>query len=478
LERQDVLIVDDDDALAENVAEILGGDLPVNVEVVGSAGEARALIARKRFDLVFSDVRLPDGDGTTLVEPIRARWPNTEVVLITGDASVASAMAAVQGGAFAYVLKPLAPREMLEIARRALAQAAAASERERLQNELRRSELRHRTVVEAVPALVLALDAAGRIALWNRRLEEATGYCRDEMIGQPGEGLIGEGGVHALATKGGSERMVRWERARVSIVTGGEPPVSSPGIAAAADNDGWTYAVGTDVTAEQEMLRRTLRAERLAAVGTLAAGLAHEVRNPLNSALLQLQVLRRRLGKGDARPETIDPVAVLIEDEIRRLERLVDDFLSFARPRPLDLQPTGLAELCRAVLAFAAPEAEGAGIAVELDVAPDLPSIQADPTRLRQVLQNLVRNALEAMPHGGRLTLRLRRAERSVEIDVADTGEGFADEAPVFDAFFTTKSKGTGLGLSIVHGIVTDHGGTMRVRSHRGDTCFTVVLPA
>jgi len=471
--RQKVLIVDDDADLAENVAEILGEELAVEVEVVGTVGAALARAADHRFDLVLSDVRLPDGNGTALVEPIRSRWPHTEVILITGDATVDTAMAAVRGGAFAYVLKPLAPLEMLEIARRALAQTALADEREHLQAELSKSELRHRTVVEAVPALVLALDPAGRIALWNRRLEEATGFCRDEMVGKPGEGLIGHGGIHPLGRKKGGDILVRWERARVAEGERGASTATKD-----SGHDSWTYAVGMDVTAEQEMLRRTLRAERLAAVGTMAAGLAHEVRNPLNSATLQLQVLRRRLSKGDVRPESLDPVAGLIEEEIRRLERLVEDFLSFARPRPLDLQSTGLAELCQGVLTFAEHEAAAAGVSLTLDVEPDVPAIQADAARLRQVLQNLVRNALEAMPSGGRLAVRVRRAEGAVEIDVADTGAGFADEAPVFDAFFTTKSKGTGLGLSIVHGIVTDHGGTVRVRSQPGDTCFTVSLPA
>jgi signal transduction histidine kinase len=201
------------------------------------------------------------------------------------------------------------------------------------------------------------------------------------------------------------------------------------------------------------------------------------VRNPLNSAALQLQVLRRRLARGDSTPASIDPVAALVEDEIRRLERLVNDFLSFARPRPLDLQSTALDELCRGVIALVAPEIEASGVEVELDVPPLLPSINADPERLRQVLQNLVRNAIEAMPGGGVLTIRVRLGEDQVELEVADTGQGFGDEAPVFDAFFTTKSKGTGLGLSIVHRIVTDHGGTIRVRSRAGDTCFTISLP-
>jgi signal transduction histidine kinase len=465
---QRVLIVDDDPALAENVGEIISsGSLGVETEIVGSAAAALGRARAHRFDLVLIDVRLPDGDGTELVAPIRALGQHTEVVLITGNATVDTAVAAVRGGAFAYVLKPFAPLDLLDIARRALAQTALAVQHDRLQEELERSERRHRDVVEAVPALVLALDGQGRIALWNRRLEEVTGIPREKMIGQPGESLIGPGGVRRLAAKDG-ERLVRWERAQV--------PVSSvPGQKVPPET--WTYAVGADVTSEQEMLRRALRAERLAAVGTLAAGLAHEVRNPLNSAALQLEVLERRLAKNEALRESTLPVTTAIADEIRRLERLVTEFLSFARPSPLELQPTALAELCAQELAFSAPEAEAAGVVVVQEIAPDLPPLRADPQRLRQVLRNLVRNAVEAMPEGGRLTVRARRADDSVEIDVADTGVGFADEAPVFDAFFTTKPKGTGLGLSIVHRVVSDHGGTVTVRARPGDTCFTISLP-
>jgi len=458
--RSTVLVVDDDAALAENIAEILA-TLEVEVTVAPGGRQALAAAARGPIDVALVDVRLPDGPGTALIPGLKEISPLTEVVLITGDATVESAIAAVRGGAYAYLLKPVSPQDLLDTTRRALAQVTLARDRERLIAELARSESTHREVVEAVPALVLALDRQGRIRLWNRRLEEATGFGRGEMLGKPGEELIGHGGVRPLARRSGPDLLVRWERAEVTSVV-----------------DVCTYAVGLDVTAEQEMLRRTLRAERLAAVGTLAAGLAHEVRNPLNSALLQLQVLGRRIDRGDRDHASLKPVLGLIEDEIRRLEVLVNDFLSFVHPRPLELQPTALAELCRDVLTFVAPEAGMAGVEVEAELAETIAPVQADPQRLRQVLQNLVRNAVEAMSGGGRLTLRTRSVEGQVEIDVEDTGPGFPDETPIFDAFFTTKPKGTGLGLTIVHRIVSDHGGTLRVRSRPGQTCFTISLPA
>ncbi len=192
-----ILIVDDDVSLAENVAEILEL-LPVETEVVSRAADALARVKQRHFDLVLVDVRLPDGDGTGLVTPIREHSPHTEVVLITGDATVDSAVAAVSMGAFAYVLKPFSPPDLVEVARRALAQVAHGLERDRLQRELERSERRHREVIEAIPALVLAIDAEGRIAFWNRQLEEATGFPRAQMLGKPGEALIGSGGVRPL----------------------------------------------------------------------------------------------------------------------------------------------------------------------------------------------------------------------------------------------------------------------------------------
>jgi signal transduction histidine kinase len=458
--RPTVLVVDDDESLAENVAEILGV-LDAEVVVAPSGREGLDAAARQSIDLALVDVRLPDGPGTGLIAPLRQASPLTEVVLITGDATVESAIDAVRGGAYAYLLKPVAPQDLLDTARRALAQVALGRDRERLLTELARSERTHREVVEAVPALVMALDGRGRIRLWNRRLEEATGLARAEMLDRDGAELIGPGGVRPLATKGGEARLVRWERAEVT---------SGP-------LDICTYAVGSDVTTEQEMLRRTLRAERLAAVGTLAAGLAHEVRNPLNSALLQLQVLGRRIDRGE-NGDSLRPVVALVEEEIHRLEVLVNDFLSFVHPRPLELQPTALADLCRSLITFVEGEATAAGVTLHAEMAETLPTVQADPHRLRQVLLNLVRNALEAMPEGGTLTLRTRNATNAVEIDVEDSGQGFPDETPIFDAFFTTKPKGTGLGLTIVHRIVSDHGGTLRVRSRPGETCFTISLPA
>jgi signal transduction histidine kinase len=436
--------------------------LGVETTITPDRRSALAAAAAQDFDVALIDVRLPDGDGMSLLAPLRERAPHLQCVLVTGNATVEGAIAAVRGAAFAYVLKPVSPPDLLDTTRRALDQAALYRERERLLRALEQSEQRHRELVESVPAFVLAMDEAGRITTWNRELERVTGYRRDEKLGTNGRVLVvSDGYVMNLPLKAGGARKVRW---RQSGVKGRDDRLT-------------TYAVGIDVTDEEEILRRLLRSERLAAVGTLAAGLAHEVRNPLNSASLQLTLLERKLERGDDM-NAIRSVAHIIKTEIDRLDRLVREFLAFAQPRPLDPHPVDVRGLLAGVRDLIAPEAEAAKVAIAVDVADDTPPALGEEERLRQVLLNLTRNALEAMSgKGGQLRLIGRGAAAGVDIAVEDDGPGFGENLPVFDAFFTTKSQGTGLGLSIVHRIVADHGGTIRVESRPGRTCFTVTLP-
>jgi signal transduction histidine kinase len=457
-----VLIVDDDDALADNLAEIVD-TIGARITSVSNRKAALAQATGGDFDVALVDVQLPDGDGISLLAPLRERSPFVEIVLITGNATLDGAMAAVRGGAFAYVMKPFSPPELLDTVRRARAQARLYREREQLRHDLELSERRNRNLVESAPSFVLSLDAAGRITSWNRRLEDVTGMTRGEMIGRPGAELINAGGKPCrLTVKEGPPRLVEWHRSEVPDASGALT----------------TYAIGIDVTGEQEMLRRTLRAERLAAVGTMAAGFAHEVRNPLNSASLQLTLLERRVEKGDLSRDTVLGVSQIVKDEIQRLERMVRDFLAFAQPRPIEPRALNINDLVRSVLVLIAPEAEATRVETVSELDPAVAEIWGDGERLRQVLLNLVRNALEAMPHGGRLTVRTRPGPgATAELDVEDTGTGFAEDLPVFDAFFTTKEKGTGLGLAIVHRIITDHGGSIRVRSGPGGTCFSITLP-
>jgi signal transduction histidine kinase len=223
-----------------------------------------------------------------------------------------------------------------------------------------------------------------------------------------------------------------------------------------------------------------VRAERLAAVGTLASSLAHEVRNPLNSIQLQLVLLERRVTRmGANAPPELSGLIETAKREIARLDALVEEFLSLSSVDRLTPSETEATPIVGEVAALMGPLAREAGIRVEQHVAPDLPVLRVDREKVKQVLINLVRNAIEAMPGGGQLDLRVERAAAGVTIHVEDSGTGIEPGLDVFDFFMTTKRGGTGLGLPIARRIVEAHGGSLTYESRLGrGTRFSVALPA
>jgi signal transduction histidine kinase len=324
------------------------------------------------------------------------------------------------------------------------------------------STLRLEQLVEALPAFVTVLDGSGKIVFWNARLEEVTGFSRQEMLGRSGEQMVRAGADVRLPLKSGGHRLVRWQ---LRPLAGGSSALSC--------------ALGVDVSQERDALRRTLQSERLAAVGTLAAGLAHELRNPVNSAILQLKVLEGRLRRGEIDPASLAPVLGLVKDEVLRIDDLLGDFLDFARPEPLTFERVDLNALLAGMADALRREIGSAPIAVETDLDPTVGEVELDPRRLRQAVSNLLKNSREALGNSGRIRLRSRAADESgfVEVQVEDDGPGFPSGAPILDAFYTTKPAGTGLGLPIAHSVVRDHGGTLHASSNAGLTRFALRLP-
>jgi signal transduction histidine kinase len=217
------------------------------------------------------------------------------------------------------------------------------------------------------------------------------------------------------------------------------------------------FALGRDITDEKALYARTQQQEKLAAIGTLAAGLAHEIRNPLNGAQLHVTYLSRSLKKADAHPELSETVAV-VADEITRLGTLVTEFLAFARPRPLQIRPVSAQALLERVSQLA-PAGEHA-TPIVLDVPPAAIELLADAAKLEQVLLNLTQNAVDAIAGaaGGQVVLRARRQPRTVTIEVEDNGPGIEPRhrARIFERFYrvdkgrSREVGGTGLGLAIV----------------------------
>jgi two-component system, NtrC family, sensor histidine kinase HydH len=233
---------------------------------------------------------------------------------------------------------------------------------------------------------------------------------------------------------------------------------------------------------KRELGRRAQRAEKLAAVGTLAAGLSHEIRNPLNAAALQLTVLERRLRKTalppDALPQLLEPLA-LVQGEIRRLSGFLEEFLQFARPREIDATPLFLDDVVARVVDLLRPEAAGRGVQLESHPG-EPPTLYGDAGRLQQAILNLVLNAVQAVPAGGWVRIATRANAPHVEVSVEDNGPGVPPELreKIFEPFFTTKASGSGLGLPLVHSVVQQHGGTLHVEtSSAGGARFVIRLP-
>jgi signal transduction histidine kinase len=214
----------------------------------------------------------------------------------------------------------------------------------------------------------------------------------------------------------------------------------------------------------------------------LAAGVAHEIRNPLNAIGMAIQRLQREFPQKSAElQEEYDRFTDVLRGEVKRVNEIIEQFLFFARPAHLNLQSLQLKDLIQDLLILLREPAEQQNVALEADLNPALPFIQADRQRLQEALWNLIQNCLQAMPEGGKLrwSVKLENTDE-IAIEITDTGEGIPEDnlGKIFDYYFTTREKGTGLGLPLAHKIIQEHGGTIQVRSQlaRGTT-FKVTLP-
>ncbi len=358
-----------------------------------------------------------------------------------------------------------------------------------LRSSVQRLEHEYAALLELAQLMVIGVRSDGFVVLVNERLASTTGFGRDELLGLPltrlladdsdptpldvawrvvADGSQPEAEVDVeLRTRSGRRpttqmRLVRPERA---------PDAASP-VA--------VFVLGRDVTEERALAERTRQRERLAAVGTLAAGLAHEIRNPLNGAHLAVTFLDRALRRAGLGGEAADAVHT-IEREISRLSALVTEFLQFARPQPIVVAPVALCDLCARVAGLLSADAARASVTITCDLPTSDVVVEGDAGKLEQVVLNLGRNAIEAISEskkGGRVGLRVRRAPHRALIEVKDDGPGLPSvTAPIFDAFFSTKPAGTGLGLSIAHRIVSDHRGQIDVESAPTGATFSVWLP-
>ena len=371
-------------------------------------------------------------------------------------------------------------------------QMATALENAQLYTELQNSKRYSETILHQLLSGVIAVDQHQRITTFNREAQRITGFDPADVLGQHADSLppaLAEAFQHVFET--GTEQhdvevvLEGPERSEVPIRLGSSLFRGHKGQILGA------ILLFNDMTRIKALELLVRRSDRLASIGTLSAGMAHEIKNPLVTIKTFTQLLPERYMDEDFRVTFSD----LISHEVNRIDSIVNQLLHFSRPAKPLLEPKSLHEILQASLRLVHEQLRQHDIHLVADIDAEQDTIRADVDLLTQALINFVLNAIQAMGSNGTLTISTRNAPptwavaRDIDgeastafilLDIRDTGAGIPEEilSHIFDPFFTTKAEGTGLGLSVAHGIVSDHHGTLDVESEPGDgTVFHLYFP-
>jgi len=481
------LVVDDDPVILE-VLEMRLQSMGLDVALARNDREAITLLDDRGFDVALVDLRMEPVNGLKLMAAAHERQPRLPVLIMTAHGTIDNAVEAVRQGAFDYLTKPFVPEELRGKVGRALSE---------------RRWTRDRTLLKAVGdalgssgTMERVLDAIAQATVEATEAERAVVFLLEDgrLVPMASAGAA-PGPIDDLA-RTAADVIDRKIPAAAVADADGRVTLGAPLFVGSAAAGALVVETRVEPTADDldvlalfssqaaVALKNTRELERLrsgalAALGRMAAQVAHELRNPLGGLKLFAEYLEHRLSKaGDT--EGSD-VARKINREVDHMADLVREITQFGRPGSLRRIPTNLNGLMESCLALAQARVACKEIRVALELDAALPPAALDPREIRKVFLNLIVNALEAMSGGGTLTLRTRSAERGfVEVAVEDTGCGMSEEtrARTFDLFFTTKDSGTGLGMAIARTVVEQHGGRVDIQSQIGrGTQVRILLP-
>lgn len=338
------------------------------------------------------------------------------------------------------------------------------------------------TIFHAIQEGVVVLDGSGRLTYANRAAEKLLGFTLESAAGQPISRFLKEIDWDLVMDLDEEE----WSR-----LVSREIEITYPEhrfldfylvpLSAVSEGEEGAVVILRDVTRDRKQEAHTLESERMNAITLLAAGVAHEIGNPLNSLTIHLQLLERELEH--LAPEDRENLGELVEisrKEVARLDQIIDGFLGAVRPQPPSLESVDLGDVLRDTLTFMQHEISDREVLVEVEGPEVLPTIKADRGQIKQAFFNIVRNAIQVMQGGGLLKIILTESDRYMSVAFRDTGPGISAEdlRHIYEPYHTTKLEGTGLGLMIVQRIMRDHGGEIEVDSapEKGTT-FTLYFP-
>ncbi|HXI20931.1 MAG TPA: ATP-binding protein, partial [Gemmatimonadales bacterium] len=347
-------------------------------------------------------------------------------------------------------------------------------------------------VIDCLPVGLYVVDRDYRIQIWNRKREMGTqGLRRDEVVGRPVFEVLTRQPAGQLRDEFDEVfRSGRVLQLELEVAVGGEPKyyrISKIPMRQDGETITHVITIGEDVSETHVAQQRILQSEKLAAIGQLAAGIMHEINNPLATIGACVAALENRLDDGDQGPAqaAIREYLEIIDKEVQRCESIVDGLLDFSRPKGKAKGPVNVSPILEDTLFLLKHHERFKKIEVRRELADILPAVHANPEQLIQVFMAIMLNALDAMEEGGALTVRSLPSsihDDEIEVQIEDTGVGIprAELPKIFEPFYTTKApgRGTGLGLSVCYGIVAEHGGRIVVESQptRGSV-FRVFLP-
>ncbi len=454
----------------------------------GSGAECLKLL-KKRPDIILLDIMMPKMDGIQVLDSIRKRDADIPIIIITAYGSEKLASQAIHLGADDYITKPLDLNYLTLVIKDKLEKANLKKERreyykrlEAMVEEIKRTKDFLNSIIESSLDSIITTDLKGNITSFSKGAEKTLGYTAREMIGRSildlyPKKLRDQGAWPKILLKGEeiknkTVKMVDKKGRHIDI------SLSLSLMRNSSGNPIGTVGVGRDITKERRLEQQLLQSDKLASIGQLASGVAHEINNPLGNISLYALLLREDILEGKPRVEDIE----VILEQIEAASKIVSDLLDFSHQyRPAFLR-VDVNETINKTLRVVDHQLSVNGITVEKKLAKNLPEIRGDIGKLQQVFLNLIVNAFQAMPDGGKLTLITRKENNRVYVWVKDTGIGIPEKhlSKIFDPFFTTKpvGEGTGLGLSVTHGIVKEHKGEITVDSKVGvGTTFKITFP-
>lgn len=458
-----VLIIEDDADTRSNLRDILELDHH-QVQLVGSLAEARSQVSWPEVSIILLDRKLPDGNAENLLPELRQRAPDAEILIVTGYRDLEGALACLHQGAADYILKPINP-EMLRANLRRVAKARQAA------RQLRLLDTAVRDVKEGILITDGELEWPGpRIVFVNDALTQITGYSRDDLIGKTPR-VFRSPRTDQLVADRMKDQLRQGKPFTGELINrrkdGNDYYVDlhvSPVFDASGRVQNYV-STQRDVTARKLAEDRMLQAQRLAAIGEMVTGLAHESRNALQRSMACLETLALEI---EDRPESLDLVR-RVQKAQNHLHHLYEEVRSYAAPIKLRCEPTNIAEVWRETWTVLENLRAGRDVGLREEIGGIDLVLEIDPFSIGQVFRNIFENAIIACPDPCQVVVSampmLLNGRNALQISVRDNGPGLSPEQAqrIFEPFYTTKTRGTGLGMAIVKRIVEAHGGQIAV---------------